>query len=142
MTQVGGFTSGLVLQHLCGHAAPVRHSLAGVVFVVLIRASITLWTLSTRFAILRETKLPGDESDEEAPKLMTIPQIAERRGMTRQRVHRIASTDPKFPAPVLEPGSTRVKYPAEAVDEYFRTRVIQPGRRTDLEARRDSDAGE
>lgn len=86
--------------------------------------------------------MPGDERDEEAPKLMTIPQIAERRGMTRQRVHRIASTDPKFPAPVLEPGSTRAKYPADAVDEYFRTRVIQPGRRTDLEGKREGGAGE
>ena len=64
---------------------------------------------------------------------MTIPEIAERRGLSRQRVHRIARSDPKFPAPVVEPGTTRLKYPTDAVDEYFDTRVLQPGRRTDLE---------
>lgn len=64
---------------------------------------------------------------------MTIPEIAERRGLSRQRVHRIARSDPKFPQPVLEPGTTRVKYPTDKVDEYFNTRVLQPGRRTDLE---------
>ncbi|MFE6126755.1 helix-turn-helix transcriptional regulator [Streptomyces sp. NPDC056437] len=74
---------------------------------------------------------------------MTIPEIAEHRGLSRQRVHRIARSDPKFPTPVLEAGSTRAKYPADAVDAYFETRVLQPGRRTDLEAKRtDGDADE
>lgn len=67
---------------------------------------------------------------------MTIPEIAERRGLSRQRVHRIARSDPKFPQPVFEPGSTRPKYPGDAVDEFFDTRVLRPGRRTDLETRR------
>lgn len=70
---------------------------------------------------------------------MTIPEIAERRGLSRQRVHRIARSDPKFPPPVLEPGTTRVKYPTAAVDEYFDTRVLQPGRRTDLEEKRQTE---
>jgi hypothetical protein len=80
--------------------------------------------------------MPKDDRDKEVPQLMTIPEIAEHRGVSRQLVHRIARSDPKFPAPVVEPGSTRAKYPTDAVDEYFETRVLQPGRRTDLEAKR------
>jgi predicted DNA-binding transcriptional regulator AlpA len=82
------------------------------------------------------------ERDKEVPRLMTIPEIAEHRGLSRQRIHRIARSDPKFPEPVLEPGTTRVKYPTDAVDEYFDTRVLKPGRRTDLEEKqqgRDAD---
>lgn len=77
-----------------------------------------------------------DEGEKEVQRLLTIPQIAEHRGLSRQRVHRIAQTDPEFPKPVFEPGSTRPKYPGDAVDQYFDTRVLQPGRRTDLEAKR------
>jgi predicted transcriptional regulator len=83
----------------------------------------------------------SDERDKEVPQLMTIPEIAEHRGLSRQRVHRIARSDPKFPTPVIEPGTTRLKYPTDAVDEYFDTRVLQPGRRTDLEEKQqDGDA--
>lgn len=77
------------------------------------------------------------DEKKEGPRLMTIPEIAEHRGVSRQLVHRIARSDPNFPAPVLEPGSTRAKYPADAVDEFWRDRVTQPGRRTDLEANRE-----
>lgn len=77
----------------------------------------------------------ANERDKEVPRLMTIPEIAEHRGLSRQRVHRIARSDPKFPPPVVEPGTTRLKYPTDAVDEYFDTRVLQPGRRTDLETK-------
>lgn len=80
--------------------------------------------------------MPSNEREEEVPRLMTIPQIAAHRRMSRQRVHRIVQTDPKFPAPVVEPGTSRPKYPTDAVDEYFDTRVLQPGRRTDLEGKR------
>lgn len=83
------------------------------------------------------------ENDEkEVPELLTIPEIATRRGLSRQRVHRIARTDPKFPKPVLQPGTTRVKYPAPDVDEYFDTRVLEPGRRTDLESKKGEDPDE
>ncbi|MFM9373244.1 helix-turn-helix transcriptional regulator [Streptomyces sp. Da 82-17] len=77
-----------------------------------------------------------DKEKKEAPRLLTIPEIAEERGVSRQLVHRIARSDPKFPAPVLEPGSTRAKYPADAVEEFWKGRVTKPGRRTDLEAKR------
>ncbi|MFF6844742.1 helix-turn-helix transcriptional regulator [Streptomyces tanashiensis] len=77
-----------------------------------------------------------EKKEKEEPRLMTIPEIAEHRGLSRQRVHRIAKTDPAFPNPVVVPGTTRMKYPQDAIDEYFETRVLQPGRRTDIEKRR------
>lgn len=80
------------------------------------------------------------EPEKEVPELLTIPEIATRRGLSRQRVHRIARSDPKFPKPVLQPGTTRAKYPAPDVDEYFETRVLEPGKRTDLEAKADDAA--
>ncbi|MEU1134125.1 hypothetical protein ABZ383_30430 [Streptomyces sp. NPDC005900] len=82
------------------------------------------------------------DEKKEGPRLMTIPEIAEHRGVSRQLVHRIARSDPNFPAPVVEPGSTRAKYPADAVEEFWRTRVTKPGRRTDLEERAEGEVGE
>lgn len=76
------------------------------------------------------------DREKEGPRLMTIPEIAAERGVTRQLIHRIAQSDPEFPPPVLTPGSTRAKYPEDKVAEFFANRVIRPGRRTDLEARR------
>lgn len=84
----------------------------------------------------------ADETEKEGPRLLTIPEIAADRGVSRQLVHRIARSDPKFPAPVLEPGSTRAKYAADAIDEFFTNRVTQPGRRTDLESKREGGAEE
>jgi predicted DNA-binding transcriptional regulator AlpA len=74
--------------------------------------------------------------EEEEPRLLTIPEIAADRGVSRQLVHRIAQSDPAFPPPVITPGSTRAKYPADKVAEFFANRVLRPGRRTDLEARK------
>jgi len=71
--------------------------------------------------------------EKEGPRLLTIPEIAADRGVSRQLIHRIAKSDPEFPPPVLAPGSTRAKYPEDKVAEYFANRVVRPGRRTDLE---------
>lgn len=76
------------------------------------------------------------DEEKEEPRLMTIPEIAADRGISRQLVHRIAKSDPEFPSPVITPGSTRAKYPSDKVEEFFANRVTQPGRRTDLEAKR------
>lgn len=87
-------------------------------------------------------KVRHDEGDaltneeKEEPRLLTIPEIAADRGVSRQLVHRIAQSDPAFPPPVIAPGSTRAKYPADKVAEFFENRVIRPGRRTDLESKR------
>lgn len=86
--------------------------------------------------------MQDDPSEKEVPELMTIPEIAKRSGLSRQRVHRIAQIDPDFPAPVMQPGTTRPKYPRRAVDTYFSTRVLRPGRRTDLEEKPEQDPGE
>ena len=76
------------------------------------------------------------DEEKEEPRLMTIPEIAADRGISRQLVHRIAKSDPEFPPPVIAPGSTRAKYPADKVAEFFENRIVRPGRRTDLEAKR------
>ncbi|MFF6903424.1 helix-turn-helix transcriptional regulator [Streptomyces hydrogenans] len=86
--------------------------------------------------------MTDEQREKEGPRLMTIPEIAEHRGLSRQRVHRIAKTDPAFPHPVVVPGTTRMKYPQDAIDEYFDTRVLQPGRRTDIEKQRAEDASD
>lgn len=88
------------------------------------------------------TEMREAEGEKEVPKLMTIPEIARHRGLSRQLVHRIAQSDPAFPAPTTERGTTRLKYPTEAVDAFFNNRVIRPGRRTDLERKRGRDHGE
>ncbi|WP_331756606.1 hypothetical protein [Streptomyces decoyicus] len=80
-----------------------------------------------------------EDHEQEVPELLTIPEIATRRGLSRQRVHSIARTDPQFPKPVLQPGTTRVKYPAPDVDQYFESRVLEPGKRTDLEKKAEDD---
>lgn len=80
----------------------------------------------------------NDEEKKEGPRLLTIPEIASDRGVSRQLVHRIARSDPNFPSPVHEPGSTRAKYPSDKIEEFFAKRVLQPGRRTDLEAKREA----
>ncbi|TXS57990.1 AlpA family transcriptional regulator [Streptomyces sp. sk2.1] len=80
-----------------------------------------------------------ENHEQEVPELLTIPEIAKRCGLSRQRVHGIAKTDPEFPAAVIAPGTTRVKYPTKEVDAYFGSRVLRPGRRTDLEQRKGAD---
>lgn len=82
------------------------------------------------------------DREKEGPRLLTIPQIAADRGVSRQLIHRIAQSDPEFPPPVLAPGSTRAKYPADKVAEFFANRVIRPGRRTDLEEKRQGGDGQ
>ncbi|MFJ3699527.1 hypothetical protein ACIPW9_36285 [Streptomyces sp. NPDC090052] len=85
-----------------------------------------------------------ESPEQEVPELLTIPEIAKRRGLSRQRVHGIAKSDPEFPSAVFTPGTTRAKYPAKAVDAYFETRVLRPGKRTDLEQKKgaaDEDPG-
>lgn len=60
--------------------------------------------------------MPHDEPEFE---LLTIPEIAARRGVSRQKVHRLAQQDPAFPAPLVAPGSTRARYRNDEVDRYF-----------------------
>ncbi|MFB6875693.1 hypothetical protein [Streptomyces sp. NPDC056323] len=79
-------------------------------------------------------------SDEQPPpetgdQPMTIAEICAEHGVSRQTLHTIrANPDSGFPPAVIEPGSTRQKYPRKAVAEYFAKHPLRPGRRTDLEA--------
>lgn len=79
--------------------------------------------------------MPTTSSGEEYPDLMTIPEIAAYKGLTRQRIHRLATTDPTWPEPAIQAARTRV-YRRVDVDHYFETRELNPGRRTDLEQKR------
>ena len=69
-------------------------------------------------------------SGEEQPDLMTIPEIATYKGLSRQRIHKLVTTDPNWPLPAIQAARTRV-YRREDVDAYFENRVLRPGRRTD-----------
>lgn len=66
---------------------------------------------------------------------MTIPQLAERVGVHRSLVHRLAA-DPTegWPPPVRRAGSTRAEYDVSWFDRYWEGRQsgIKQGRRTDL----------
>lgn len=66
---------------------------------------------------------------------MTITEIADLLERSRQLIHRLATTDPSFPAPIVEAGSTRPKYDRAAVLAWWENRDVRQGRRTDLEPR-------
>jgi predicted DNA-binding transcriptional regulator AlpA len=70
---------------------------------------------------------------------MTISEIAAMVGRSRQLVHRLATKDPEFPVGVVEPGSTRIRYPRGAVEAWWEQRKasLRQGRRTDLEKKRE-----
>lgn len=80
--------------------------------------------------------MPSPEQDEQ-PELVTVTEISELTGRSRQLIHRLATSDPDFPPALLEPGSTRPKYPRAAIEEWWANRVanLRQGRRTDLEKR-------
>ncbi|MFD7922508.1 helix-turn-helix transcriptional regulator [Streptomyces sp. NPDC059740] len=82
-----------------------------------------------------------DKPEREEEELETIPAIAARRGHSRQYVGRLARENPDFPRPVLSPGSTRIRYRRQEVDEFFNNRVLRPGQRTDLEKKREKEKG-
>lgn len=74
--------------------------------------------------------MPTTPSGGEPPDLMTIPEIAAYKGLTRQRIHKLATTDPAWPAPAIQAARTRV-YRLADIDAYFEGREPQPGRRMD-----------
>lgn len=69
---------------------------------------------------------------EQPERLMTIPEIAAHKGLTRQLIHRLATTDPDWPEPAVQAARTRVYREAD-IDAYFAARKVKPGRRTDRE---------
>ncbi|OII64609.1 hypothetical protein BJP40_19925 [Streptomyces sp. CC53] len=82
---------------------------------------------------------PREEaSAEEAPRLVTIPQIPallEAAGLKKvgpARIRQLAADDKDWPAPVFATGRTRV-FEWSAVERYFRNRTTRQGERTDLD---------
>ncbi|MFD0078204.1 hypothetical protein ACFVIY_37885 [Streptomyces sp. NPDC127166] len=66
---------------------------------------------------------------------MTITQICDEHGVSRQTLHKLrADAASGFPAPITVPGSTRAVYPRAAVAAYFAAHPLRPGRRTDLQS--------
>jgi hypothetical protein len=78
---------------------------------------------------------PQPNREEGEPELMTIPELATRWNLTRQQMHRIATTADGFPPPAPHKG-TRAKYEVPAVDAYMASRELRPGRRTDIERKK------
>lgn len=76
-------------------------------------------------------------SEQEVPKLVTIPQIPallEAVGLKKvgpARIRQLAADDEEWPKPVFETGRTRV-FDWAAVERYFRSRTTRQGERTDL----------
>ncbi|TXS34929.1 hypothetical protein [Streptomyces sp. OR43] len=80
---------------------------------------------------------PREEArDQEAPKLVTIPQIPElleAAGLKRvgaARIRQLAQNE-DWPKPVFEDGRTRI-FEWSAIERFFRTRPIRQGERNDL----------
>ncbi|MFJ4322225.1 hypothetical protein ACIP3A_03765 [Streptomyces tricolor] len=84
------------------------------------------------------------ERPEPERETMTIPKLAERAGVSRTYIHRLA-TDPDegWPAPVYKAGSSRPQYDVAWFDRYWAARQerIRQGKRTDLE-KREGDQGD
>lgn len=80
--------------------------------------------------------MPTTPDDREEPELLTIPQLADRHGVSRQTMHRMATTEDGFPRPSPNGTGTRAQYEAEAVDRYIAARVTNPGHRSDLDRKR------
>jgi len=80
------------------------------------------------------------------PKLVSIPDIPgllvaagiKPVGLTRLRQ---LSREPGFPAPAYVRGRVRL-WDWDAVEAYFRGRVLRPGERTDLKRKQEAKAGE
>lgn len=81
---------------------------------------------------------PREEAREpEERKLVTIPQIPallEAAGLKKvgpARIRQLVAEDPTCPKPVFEDGRTRI-FDWHAMEHYFRGRVTEQGKRTDL----------
>jgi predicted DNA-binding transcriptional regulator AlpA len=72
----------------------------------------------------------SDRRDE----LLTIAQIMQRFGVSRQTLHRWRSRG-LFPAPEPNPGSTRMKWRESKVAAFIAANPKRPGTRTDLQSR-------
>lgn len=77
--------------------------------------------------------MPQTPAPEDPPQRLTITEIAALVGRSRQLIHSLATKDETFPAPQIEPGSTRPRYDRSEVEHWWANRPVRQGRRTDLE---------
>jgi predicted DNA-binding transcriptional regulator AlpA len=63
---------------------------------------------------------------------MTVSEIAQEHGVSRQSVHSYRTTRGDFPKPVEGEGSTRPRFRADDVAAWFAANPPRPGKRTDL----------
>lgn len=87
------------------------------------------WTNVKKFG--EDVTVPKSPEPEGSPRLLTISEIAEEHGVSRTTVHtyRRSST---FPRPVPAEGSTKIRYRADEVADWFRANPPRQGKRTDL----------
>lgn len=75
--------------------------------------------------------MPKSPDSEGVPRLMTVSEIALEHGVSRQTVHSYR-TRGSFPKPVEGEGSTRPRFRADEVADWFAANPPRPGKRTDL----------
>ena len=78
--------------------------------------------------------MPKSPDSEGVPRLMTVSEIAQEHGVSRQTVHSYR-TRGTFPKPVEGEGSTRPRFRADEVAAWFAANPPSPGKRTDLASR-------
>lgn len=78
--------------------------------------------------------MPKSPDSEGVPRLMTVSEIAEEHGVSRQSVHSYR-TRGTFPKPVEGEGSTRPRFREDEVAAWFAANPPRPGKRTDLATR-------
>lgn len=77
--------------------------------------------------------VPETPNTQGSPRLLTVPEITERYGISRQAIHTYRQNG-AFPQPAPERGSTRLRFREDEVDAFFVANPKRPGRRTDREA--------
>lgn len=76
--------------------------------------------------------MPKNPEREGSPRLMTVNEIAEEHGVSRQSVHAYRRRG-VFPKAVEGEGSTRPRFREDEVQAFFVANPKRPGRRTDRE---------
>jgi predicted DNA-binding transcriptional regulator AlpA len=74
-------------------------------------------------------------SEEGAAELVNLSQLAAALGVSRQWLHRLRVQDPDFPQPKRQPGSTRDFFDLAEGRQYYESRELHQGERTDLKPR-------
>lgn len=74
--------------------------------------------------------VPETPNTQGSPRLLTVPEITERYGISRQAIHTYRQRG-VFPHPAPEQGSTRLRFREDEVDAFFVANPKRPGKRTD-----------